>query len=102
MVMFDLNVPIDYTQTEPTFDTGFEMQTPDKSYCKNHLHPPGNIILVSIDGFKSLNQVSCGIFLEQLNIRLSLVLSNYCNIFQAKVRAIKIAVGMTVKRTLYP
>ena len=55
---------------------------------------PADFIKVFANGFRSQNEVECEIFSEQLNLILSLVLSDYCRMIQTEVMIKKIdAVG---------
>ena len=83
---------VDYSIPTPLFDSGFMVHIPEGSYYDNGLHTSEEEIQIFTDGSKSKDRVGIGIFSEQLDLKLSHTLPNYCSVIQAEIMAIKTAV----------
>ena len=85
------NKEVDYVTPGPTFDPSFQVEIPDETYYDNGLLIPDDTIAIFTDGSKTRESAGCGIYSEQLNLRLSFKLPCYSSVLQAEIMAIKLA-----------
>ena len=88
------------TIPESSFDAGFTTQILDRSFYDNGLNFSGNTIQAFTGEFKSCYKVVCGIFAEQLILRLPLTLPDNCNTLQTEIMFIKFA-AMRIRSSAY-